>query len=98
MVTVLTMLSCTVCQSGCVLILIVLLSAHPSTNDALDCLLQKYAGAKEVKKKEFKMKPKKASKHDFIEPGKAKVKKVCVSLSVCLLARSHCVAQCGRAR
>ena len=66
--------------------MIVLLSAHPSTHDALDGLLQTYAGAKEVKKKEFKMKPKKASKHDFIEPGKAKVKKVCLSLRVCLCA------------
>ena len=43
------------------LIWIVLLSAHPSTHDALDGPLQTYAGAKEVKK-------------------------VCLSLRVCLCA------------
>jgi len=62
------------------------MKAHPSTHDALDGLLQTYAGAKEVKKKEFKMKPKKASKHDFIEPGKAKVKKVAKKLTKAELA------------
>lgn len=54
--------------------------AHPSNNDVLDALTQEHAG-KEVKKKEFKMKPKKAAKHDFIEPGKNKIKKVSKKLT-----------------
>lgn len=72
------------------------MKVHPSANDALDGLLQKYAG-KEVKKKEFKMKPKKASKHDFTEPGKAKVKKVSKKLTKAELAIQEEMQSCKKA-
>ena len=60
------------------------LKSHPSQNETLQSLHQEFCGANtpagEVKKKVPKI-TKKAPKHDFVEPGKNKIKKTAKKLT-----------------